>query len=140
MPSNQIWPHTKENAARAEHGYLYALLDEMQTALQLDANREQAHRAFAHFAEALTGHLDREEKIYFPSWSAQHPEHRVNLQNLEITHEQLREQLSKMQSALHGSAHAKAMYVFEHLRVLFRAHEQEEERLFRKLTPDTQSL
>lgn len=140
MPSDRIWPHAKENAARAEHGYLHTLLEEMHTTLRSDANREQVRRAFTHFAEVLTEHLDREEKIYFPAWSIQHPEHESCLRNLESAHEQLRRQLRKVQSSLHDGAYNKALQTFEHLSTLFRTHEQEEEQFFRKSIPDAQSL
>lgn len=140
MATQRIWPHANVNHARAEHGYLEALLDETKRALQPSANPEQAQRAVAHFVEALTKHLEHEEKIYFPPLRALRPEHKLALKNFQLTHAQLRSQMQAVHSFLHDGALLEAGQAFEQLSAAFKAHEVEEEKLFRVLSLETQNL
>lgn len=140
MTSKESWPHESVNNARAEHGYLQALLEETRRALQPSTNPEQARSALAHLIEALTKHLDQEEKIYFPPLRALRPEHKAALRNFQLTHEHLRNQMQEVENRFRSDALVEAADAFEQLSASFNAHEQEEEKLFRALARETKKL
>jgi hypothetical protein len=87
----------------AQHRQLDVLYLQVDTAL-LAGESERARAAFTRFADALEAHLALEDGLYFPALHGLRPALEGDLERLCDEHQQLREQLSRIERAIEGGA------------------------------------